>query len=144
MPHRGPLHQGKDHMAHNRLLSIARMRCPVCQEGPTFRSFLGMYAECPHCGVHFERETGYFLNAMFFAYALGFLVLAPSALYLYFRGASTLWFSVIISVETLLLWPLVFRYARVLWMHADQLMDPRKPQDIPDAPPAVGDGAPPA
>ena len=124
-------------MAKNRLISIALMRCPVCQEGAVFRSLLGMHSECPRCGIHYERETGYFLNAMFFAYALGFIILAPTALYLYLRGTSTLWFSIIISAETLLLWPLVFRYSRVLWMHADQLMDPRRPQ--PAAPHDPGD-----
>jgi uncharacterized protein (DUF983 family) len=86
-----------------------------------------MYPDCPNCGIHYERETGYFLNAMFFAYVIGFLILAPTMLYLYIRGVSTLWFSVIITVETLLLWPWVFRYSRVLWMHVDQLLDPRRP-----------------
>lgn len=114
-------------MAYNRPVAILLMRCPVCCQGATFHSLLGMHRDCPICGIHFERETGYFLNAMFFAYALGFLILAPTALYLYLRGVSTPWFAAIISAETLLLWPWVFRYSRVLWMHADQLMDPRRP-----------------
>lgn len=114
-------------MAPNRLVAIALMRCPVCRQGAVFHTLLGMHKTCPRCGVVYERETGYFLNAMFFAYALGFIILAPTALALYLRGVSTLWFSIIISAETLLLWPLVFRYSRVLWMHADQLMDPRRP-----------------
>ncbi len=127
-------------MPRNRLLAILLLRCPVCREGATFRSWLRMYPDCPVCGVHFERETGYFLNAMFFAYALGFVILAPTALYLYLRGVSTGWFAAIISAETLLFWPLVFRYSRVLWMHADQLMDPRPPMPVeaprpPETPP---------
>jgi uncharacterized protein (DUF983 family) len=112
-------------MAHNRFMAVVLQRCPICLEGPVFRTLLGMHKNCPTCGVHFERETGYFLNAMFFAYALGFLIIAPTALYLYIRGVSTLWFSVIISAELLLLWPWIFRYSRILWLHADQLLDPR-------------------
>jgi uncharacterized protein (DUF983 family) len=113
----------------NRLLAIARLRCPVCLEGRTFRSLLGMYKACPVCGIHFEREHGYYLNAMFFAYALGFVIIAPTALYLYLRQVSTFWFTLTISAELLLLWPFIFRYSRVLWMHADQLLDPRRPDE---------------
>jgi uncharacterized protein (DUF983 family) len=116
-------------IAMNRPLAILLQRCPVCLRGKTFRSFLRMYSDCPVCGVHFERESGYFLNAMFFAYVLGFLIVAPTALYLYIRGTNTLEFSLVISAELLLLWPLVFRYSRVLWMHLDQLLDPRPRAD---------------
>lgn len=114
-------------MQNNRLLAILFCRCPVCLRGPVFRSLLGMYADCPHCGIHYERETGYFLNAMFFAYVMGFLILAPTMLYLYFQQVSTLWFTVVVTAETLILWPWVFRYSRVLWLHMDQLIDARRP-----------------
>lgn len=117
----------------NRPLAILLQRCPVCLRGRTFRSFLGMHRTCPVCGVQFERESGYFLNAMFFAYALGFLIIVPTALYLYLRGTTTLQFSAVISAELLLLWPFVFRYSRILWMHADQLLDPR-PRSAPKTP----------
>jgi uncharacterized protein (DUF983 family) len=114
---------------HNRFLAILRLHCPVCLEGRTFRSLLGMYKDCPRCGIHYEREHGYYLNAMFFAYAMGFVIVAPTALYLYIRGASTLWFSIIVGAELVLLWPFIFRYSRVLWMHVDQLLDPRRPEE---------------
>lgn len=113
-------------MQNNRLLAIILCRCPICLRGPVFRSLLGMHRDCPHCGIHFERETGYFLNAMFFAYVIGFLILAPSMLYLYFTQASTLVFTIVVTAETLLLWPWIFRYSRVLWLHVDQLIDPRQ------------------
>lgn len=122
-------------MQNNRLLAILLCRCPICLHGKVFRSLLGMNPDCPHCGVHFERETGYFLNAMFFAYVIGFIILAPTMLYLYLRQVSTLLFTIVVTVETLLLWPWVFRYSRVLWLHADQLLDPRKPA-LPDQAPS--------
>lgn len=121
-------------MAHTRPAAILLQRCPVCLEGRVFRSALRTYPDCPHCGIHFERETGYFLNAMFIAYAMGFVIIAPTALYLYIRGVETGWFAAIVSIELLLLWPLIFRYSRILWLHADQLMDPRRPPEpAPDA-----------
>lgn len=108
-----------------RFAAILLQRCPICLEGRIFSSFFRTNKDCPVCGIHFERETGYYLTAMFFAYTIGFVMVAPLALYLYFRQTPTLQFSVIIGVVILLLWPFIFRYSRVLWLHADQLMDPR-------------------
>lgn len=108
-----------------RLWAILTQRCPVCLRGRVFRSLLGMEKECPVCGVHFEREHGYFLNSMFVAYALGFLLLIPSAIWLALREVSIGVFSAAIIVETAVAWPLIFRYSRVLWMHVDQMLDPR-------------------
>ncbi len=88
-----------------------------------------MHTHCPVCGVKYERETGYFLNSMFIGYAAGFLVLVPTAVLLYFLDVSILVFSIVIIGETLLLTPLIFRYARILWMHADQVLDPRKSEE---------------
>jgi uncharacterized protein (DUF983 family) len=116
-------------MANNRFVAILRQRCPVCLQGKVFRSFLGAYPNCPHCGVRFEREHGYYLNAMFVAYAIGFILIAPTALYLYLRGVNATWFTILISAELLLLWPFIFRYSRILWMHLDQALDPRQAEE---------------
>jgi len=113
-------------MAKNRLVAIIFQRCPVCLEGKVFRSFLGMHKDCPDCGVHFERESGYFLNAMFVAYVFGFVIFGPLALYLYFTGVPAIPFSIIMVGLLLVSWPLIFRYSRVVWMHVDQLIDPRE------------------
>ena len=116
-------------MSHNsrgRAAALLQLRCPVCLEGNEFRSLLTMHKRCPVCGLHFERETGYFLNAMFIAYALGFLILAPTALALYVAQVPTVPFSLILMGEVLVLWPFVFRYSRVGWMHIDQIIDPRQ------------------
>ncbi len=109
----------------NRFTAILRQRCPVCLQGKVFRSLLGMNKTCPVCGLQFERETGYFLNAMFFAYVLGFLILVPLTLLLYFLNASIAIFSLIIVVTMAIFWPMIFRYSRVIWLHVDQLLDPR-------------------
>jgi uncharacterized protein (DUF983 family) len=85
-----------------RLQAILFQRCPVCLQGQLFTGVLAMHSHCPRCGVKLERETGYFLNAMFIAYSLGFLILV------------------------VIVWPLLFRYSRVIWLHMDQVMDPRQ------------------
>ena len=109
-----------------RLWAILRQRCPVCLQGQVFHSILGMNSRCPVCGVKYDRETGYFLNSMFIAYTLGFLILVPSAVLLYLWDASIPLFIVVIVVECIIMWPLLFRYSRIIWMHADQVLDPRR------------------
>ena len=114
-----------------RLEAIILQQCPVCLEGKVFHSFIGMNKNCPECGIVFERESGYFLNSMFIAYMLGFLILAPLSLGLYIMHVtgrmqvSGLLFWIVILGLTAVFWPFIFRYSRVIWMHADQMMDPR-------------------
>lgn len=116
----------------SRLEAILLQRCPVCLDGKVFLSFLGMNKHCPECSVVFERESGYFLNSMFIAYVIGFLLLAPVTLGLYILSVtgrmqvSGLFFWTIIIGLIAVLWPAIFRYSRVIWMHADQIMDPRE------------------
>lgn len=110
-----------------RLRAILLQRCPVCLRGRVFRSLLGMRAECPVCGLHFEREHGYFLNSMFIGYALGFLILIPSAVWLALQEVSIALFSLLIVLQMAILWPIIFRYARIIWLHLDQVLDPRAP-----------------
>lgn len=108
-----------------RIVAVLLQRCPVCLEGKVFKSLLGMHAYCPACGVKYERETGYFLNAMFVAYSLGILVLIPTTVLLVLWNAPLAVTVAVLILQTALIWPLLFRYSRVLWMHADQVMDPR-------------------
>lgn len=114
-------------MNRKRLLAILTQRCPVCLEGPAFYGLFAMHKNCPRCGIHFERETGYFLNAMFAAYTLGFLVLIPVSIYLVLQRVSIATFALATIVQVVILWPLIFRYSRVIWLHVDQMLDPRTP-----------------
>ncbi len=109
-----------------RLWAVLLQRCPVCLQGRVFHSFLGTNKTCPVCGLKFERETGYFLNSMFVAYTIGFLVLAPSTFLMGWLDVSILTFTIVLSVEAAVLWPLLFRYSRVIWLHIDQMLDPRQ------------------
>jgi len=95
---------------------------------------------CPECGVVFEREHGYYLNSMFIAYALGFLIMVPTALLLAMRDVSIAFFTLFLVGEVIIITPILFRYSRILWLHADQLFDPRPLSGTEiDAPPATTD-----
>lgn len=39
-------------------------RCPECGAGHLFRRYFTLVPDCPHCGLHFEREPGYFAGAL--------------------------------------------------------------------------------
>jgi uncharacterized protein (DUF983 family) len=39
-------------------------RCPRCGQGHLFRRYFDLVPDCPRCGLHFERESGYFAGAL--------------------------------------------------------------------------------
>ncbi len=39
-------------------------RCGRCGSGHLFKRYLSMVPDCPKCGLHFEREPGYFAGAL--------------------------------------------------------------------------------
>ena len=39
-------------------------RCPRCGQGHLFRRYFTLVPDCPRCGLHFEREQGYFAGAL--------------------------------------------------------------------------------
>jgi uncharacterized protein (DUF983 family) len=106
--------------------------CPRCRRGriyrrPFLRAWLDMNPLCPECGLHFDREQGYFIGAMYVSYLLsvppvGFLVAA-------------IWMLTRWRIDYVLLAaffgylpavPLVVRISRVIWIHVDQWFDPER------------------
>ncbi|HZJ28090.1 MAG TPA: DUF983 domain-containing protein [Acidimicrobiia bacterium] len=39
-------------------------RCPRCGSGHLFRRYFTIVDDCPRCGLHFEREPGYWAGAL--------------------------------------------------------------------------------
>lgn len=85
-----------------------------------------MTEACPVCGLRFLREAGYFLGAMYISYGLGVATVLPVAVVL---AVVLQWHLAIVLplavLQTLLSVPLLLRYSRVIWLHADQILDPR-------------------
>lgn len=108
-----------------RIIAFLSLRCPHCLRGPIFHSLLQMHANCPNCGIVYEREQGYFMNAIFFGYVLGFLAILPlNALFFILRVDPWVLLFGNLALLTLLS-PFIFRYSRALWMHLDEVLDPR-------------------
>lgn len=84
-----------------------------------------MNETCPVCGIEYEREHGFFMMSIFFGYVLGFIVALPFVIILLLLNASILAYFVTLTVVLSILSPLIFRYSRVLWLHLDELLDPR-------------------
>lgn len=126
-----------------RLTAFLRLRCPHCFQGPIFHGVWQMHTECPVCGIRYEREQGFFMNAIFFGYIIGFVAILPLNILLYIYEAPPIWFLIGTLLLLTVLSPLIFRYSRALWMHLDEMLDPR-PNGV-SPPPSKGsatDGAP--
>jgi uncharacterized protein (DUF983 family) len=108
-----------------RLKAILQMRCPHCLQGAVFSSFMKMYDTCPVCGIDYEREHGFFMMAIFIGYILGFIAAVPVLIILFLLDAPVVAYFVASTVVLVPLSPFIFRYARVLWLHLDELLDPR-------------------
>ena len=109
-----------------RLHATLSQKCPVCFQGKVFRSGITMHESCPACGLIFEREQGYFVGALYVAYGLAVPILSMLTLIVWLITHATLGRSFLIAIIFFFpISPLVFRYSRVIWMHLDQLLDPR-------------------
>lgn len=113
-----------------RLLAFLRLRCPHCLRGAIFATLWRMQERCPLCGVAYEREPGYFMNAIFFGYVLSFVAMLPLNVLLFIWEVAPIYFLVGNLLLLTLLSPLIFRYSRALWMHLDGMLDPR-PDPVP-------------
>jgi uncharacterized protein (DUF983 family) len=112
------------------LNSILRQLCPRCRSGRIFRStvywgFPKMNDHCSACGLHFNREPGYFLGAMYISYGL--------ALALIFAIGAILWVLTSLRLDKVAIWavlfflplsPMLTFLSRVLWIYLDQTIDP--------------------
>lgn len=108
------------------LWAIFRQRCPQCHTGRMFRGLFTMNDPCPHCGLLFQREEGYFLGAMYPSYLLSCVVM----LGLYFGLSAVLvdWDGLVVAglaiVAFLPFLPSIFRYSRVLWVYFERAVCP--------------------
>jgi uncharacterized protein (DUF983 family) len=93
--------------------------------GKPFNGWITMHAVCPHCGLKFEREEGYWLGALYVNYALGLMVLLPVVGILLFYDVSEWTIVTVSAIELVVLTPLIVRYSRLVWMYVDQAISPR-------------------
>lgn len=103
------------------LWDLVRLRCPVCRKGAVFSGPYAMNENCPSCGIRFERENGYFMGAMVFAYVMGVVTVIPTILLLvrHFEAEIPTVIGVPI-LQLVLLQPIIYIYSRMAWMYVDR------------------------
>jgi uncharacterized protein (DUF983 family) len=106
--------------------AMLHAKCPRCRRGNMFKgslyglSFQRANEHCPHCGVRFEIEPGYFYVAMYISYALNVAegVTLGVATYILTGEMENYWLYIgIVLMGCLLLAPINFRYSRVILLH---------------------------
>ncbi len=93
-----------------------------------------MNPECPHCGLKYQREPGYFLGSIYVNYGLTAWLVTISYFTLYFTGwvdpQTALW----LVAGGAVIFPLwFFRYARSIWLGFDNYWDPQPAEKRPGA-----------
>jgi uncharacterized protein (DUF983 family) len=102
-----------------------RLRCPRCGNSRLFTGWIRMHKDCGACGLHYEREPGYFLGSIYVNYGLTALLVTTLYFTLFFTGwvspQAALWWVAGFAV-VFPLW--FFRYARSIWLGFDHYWDP--------------------
>jgi len=100
-------------------------RCPKCRAGKLFNSpawnlkkFHQMPQNCPVCNMNFFPEPGFYFGSMFISHAFTVALMAAVWIFLrvVFDPAEYVYIWSLIGIA-LMLMPLSFRYARLLWLY---------------------------
>ncbi|MEO6499031.1 MAG: DUF983 domain-containing protein [Mucilaginibacter sp.] len=105
--------------------AFVQAKCPRCRRGDMFANGMynltgqNMYKTCPHCGMTYEREPGYFYVAMFVSYAMNVAEMITLAVATHtLTGSMNPWLYVgVLLGSILLLSPFNFRYSRVMLLY---------------------------
>jgi uncharacterized protein (DUF983 family) len=111
-------------MAKNALFSIVAMKCPRCRVGDQFRTpfsklkIYDMHEHCPHCGLKYEQEPGFWWGAMYIGYALSSGALLITGLLCLAVFRLPLWQTYLIILVVFLFGFLYnARLSRSIWLH---------------------------
>ena len=109
------------------LVSAIKLKCPRCGEGALFPSAnpyqLGsmteMHSHCPSCGLKYEKEAGFFYGAMYVSYMINIALFVTATVGWYAFIEDKIDWRIYISgyvLLTILLWPVIYRYSRSIWL----------------------------
>ena len=113
-------------MKQTKLYSVLYNKCPYCHEGDFFlnsnpynpSTFDKQYDRCPVCQSSYMPETGFYYGAMYVSYgldiALGVALFVLSNVI--FNWGTTAFLIIYVS-SLLVLWPILFRKARIIWIN---------------------------
>ena len=102
-------------------------KCPKCRRGDIFEysvfnpaKFAITYQKCPNCDVRYEVEPGFFIGAMYVSYTftVGIVLISGLVLYHLFNDPAVEVYIFTVLAVIILFLPVIFRYSRVLYLHA--------------------------
>jgi len=105
--------------------AVVHAKCPRCRRGDMFSTpMYGFKSQvmnkiCPHCGLTYEREPGYFYVAMLVSYAMFVAEMVTLAVAIsVLTGSRNPWVYVLVVMSVgIILSPFNFRYSRVILLH---------------------------
>jgi RNA polymerase subunit RPABC4/transcription elongation factor Spt4 len=113
-------------MKKTKVYSILYNKCPYCHEGEFFiskkpyslKTFDKQYDHCPVCHSTYMPENGFYYGAMYVSYGLDIglgiaLFLLSNVIFSW--GANA--FLVLFVASLLVLWPIIFRKSRLIWIN---------------------------
>ncbi|MBC7486716.1 MAG: DUF983 domain-containing protein [Cytophagaceae bacterium] len=116
-----------------KLLAIVRMKCPKCYEGNMYKDINPFHVKqlhamperCDKCGQPFNPEPGFYMGAMYVSYGLcvGLFIACFFGFYI-MLGVDPVVLLVIYGLTLLALFPFIFRYSRVVYLHLFYDYDP--------------------
>ncbi len=112
-------------MPTSKFHAMIHSKCPKCHVGNVFEGKVyslrkqQMNEVCPHCGVKYEVEPGYFYAAMYVSYALSVgEIVSVSVAIAILTGSESPWFYLAgLAITILIFAPFNFRYARLILLH---------------------------
>ena len=106
------------------LSAVIAQKCPRCTQGKMFKGIFAMNDNCSHCELKFDRAEGYYTMAIVIANFLYALIVAPTLLMMTVNDKTITEIILTLTGISLIAVPLIFRYARTLWLHLDFFMHP--------------------
>ena len=97
-------------------------RCPRCGGGKLFHRWFKMVPDCPRCGLHFEREEGYWVGAVAVnTIVIGAVFAVVFVVTMILTVPDIPWVSLLMVVVPLMtIGPLVvYPFSKTLWLAID-------------------------
>ena len=112
-------------MPTSKFHAMIHSKCPKCHVGNVFEGKVyslrkqQMNEVCPHCGVKYEVEPGYFYAAMYVSYAFSVgEVLCMALVTALATKSESPWTYIIVLFTTIVLFaPFNYRYSRLVLLH---------------------------
>lgn len=113
--------------------AVLTMKCPRCRKGNLFvnqnpyklKYLSKMPEHCTHCGQLIEPEPAFYYGAMYSSYFISIAVCFLNFfVFEHLLEIKGIYFLAINALVLVLLWPVIFRYARVVYIYLFVRYDP--------------------